>query len=42
MTQAGYSDITEEEYIRENNNIQSPLSEDMLIEQGKNQQCKPY
>lgn len=28
-------DITEEEYLRENNNIPSPLSEDILIEQDK-------
>lgn len=28
-------DITEEEYLRENNNIPSPLSEDILIEQEK-------
>ncbi|WP_462315423.1 NAD(P)H-dependent oxidoreductase [Methanobrevibacter sp.] len=28
-------DITEEEYLRENNNIASPLSEDIVIEQEK-------
>lgn len=28
-------DITEEEYLRENNNIPSPISEDILIEQEK-------
>lgn len=28
-------DISEEEYLRENNNIHSPLSEDVLIEQEK-------